>query len=423
MVNIKSFSFMKKLFLPLLFVALFVIFTPQKSHAVNWMMIQGTEQRAIKKGKKTPFLRVWGFVQPQFVYQSNGAYAPFKGNFGGTGPDENVGNGHSSFLIRRARIGARGAISDRISYFFLTEFGDNGFTRRNGASNPGRTQSVAVLTDATVTVRILGDMLYLRMGQLKLPFGIDGFQGIPAWTFASESEVTAQMLLRPNRNWAADTGIGAARLIGAYRDIGAMLFGEAKVGPGKIGYGVGVFNGNNVNQQDDNQNKDIIGKVQYDMKIGKLIVEVGGSFAFGKHTQLILNYRRLGAELEVKYGPFGVRGEYIVGADEQTAARQLSTGAKEINDRGFYAMGWYYIIPKTLHFLVRYDQFVADNEANQSEDYVNRLTFGLNFHFFKQNKFIFNYEKVLRDTFTKTGGVSYRDGDDIFHAQFIFIFG
>ncbi len=423
MVFSASFNFMKKLFLPLFFIAMFVIFTPQKSHAKNWMMIQGTEQKARKKGKKGAFLRVWGFVQPQFTYQSNGRYAPFKGNVNGGAGNVNVGRGHSSFLIRRARLGARGALNDRISYFFLTEFGDNGFTRRNGASNPARTQSVAVLTDATVTVRILGEMLYLRMGQLKLPFGIDGFQGIPAWTFASESEVTAQMLLRPNRNWAADTGIGAARLIGAYRDIGAMLFGEVKVGPGKIGYGVGLFNGNNVNQQDDNQNKDVIGKAQYDIKIGKFSAEIGGSFAFGKHTELLLNYMRLGGELEVIYGPFGLRGEYIVGADEQTAARQISTGAKEINDRGFYAMGWYYIVPKTLHFLVRYDQFVADNEAGQSEDYVNRLTFGLNFHFLKQNKFIFNYEKVLRDTFTKSGGVAYRDGDDIFHAQFIFIFG
>ncbi len=413
MVYSKHFNFMKKLFLPLFFTAMFLIFIPQKSHAKNWMIIQGTEVMAKKKGKKAPFVEFWGFVQPQFVWQGNGPYAPLKGK----GSDK----GQYSFQILRARIGARGSLTDRINFFFLTEFGDNGLTRKKDGTTGARAFPVPALTDATATVRLFKNYIFIRVGQYKLNFGTDGFQGIPAWIYVNSSMAAHMLLNQPDRNYGIESGAAA---IQGYRDIGAQVLGLIPVGPGQIGYAFSVVNGSGINRPDNNKYKDFIGKVQYDMKISDIKIEFGGSLAVGKHTQFAYKYLRWGAEYAVDWKRLHLQGELMVGQDQNPTA-----GQGDIKDWGFLVTAAFDIIPAVknknkLRLDLRYDQLKLNTSPTgvSTTKKYSRITAGLTFFWVGQNRFTLNYERVLKDEIHNKGLNFYRDGDDAIMGQFTFVF-
>ena len=358
--------------------------TPLAAQAVSWPMLQGSEEKAFKKGKKAPFMKVWGFVQPLYMFQNEGPYAPLRKK-----------GGDNSFLIRRTRVGIRGSITDRVNYFFLSEFGDNGITRKTGAVS---------LTDASISIK-LADGLRIRMGQFKVPFGIDGLQAIHRHIFINFSQAASQMLLRPDRNFAKYTGEKGAQLVHAYRDIGIQAFDQIKVGPGAITYAVGLFNGSGINRTDNNKKKDVIGKLQYDWMSGALKgLEIGASYANGKHTADELEYTRWGVELQFDRGPVHLMAEYMAGKDEQ------KDGAADIEDKGWYVAAGYDIVPKRLRADVRYDVFEPDKK---NADY-NRTTLGLMYFFKGWNRFTLNYE-IIDDEANP-------DRDSAVGAQFTIIF-
>ncbi len=123
----------------------------QQVFAVDWPSLQGLEGK-----KKEKAIRIWGFIQPDFSSTDDtklkaGPWAGNKAVFNQIGPDN---KSSETFNVRRARVGIRGQMDyNKINYFFLSEFGNNGITRNDGAQ----------LTDASVTLNYIPGA-HIRLG-------------------------------------------------------------------------------------------------------------------------------------------------------------------------------------------------------------------------------------------------------------------
>ena len=207
--------------------------TPQ---AANWFQLQGTEK------PKSKTINFWGFVQPAYFQSQDNV-------------DPTDDFRKSDFNIRRARVGIRGVVpktEEKIDYFLLTEFGRNGLTE-----NPGGGQSnIVALTDASVTLNYIPGVR-LRFGQFKMPVGAGGLQAIHVHKYIEFSDVVDQLLLER---------FGKDRSVGAFRDIGVQAFNWWRFGDKKeyeFAYALMVGNGNGINSQDNDKNKDISGKLTF----------------------------------------------------------------------------------------------------------------------------------------------------------------
>lgn len=152
--------------------------------AVNWLMLQGVTD--------SPYPLVWGFLQPTYQ-QTSGTTLP-------TGPwrDQRAMinmiqpdlSSSRVFQVQRARIGVRGALpeQEKISYFLLAEYGNNGITQ------PGGGAGKVTLTDATATfTHIHGAKI--RLGQMKVPMSEEVYQGIVSFNYINLTSFANQQLI------------------------------------------------------------------------------------------------------------------------------------------------------------------------------------------------------------------------------------
>jgi hypothetical protein len=216
-------------------------------HSANWLALQGTEPDG-----QAARARVWGFVQVQYqkdnseARPSDDTYVPPKL----IGPNLKT---QSQFNVNRARIGVRGTgfpLDNKVNYFFLAEFGNNGITA------PGD-RNVRV-TDASVTLsQIPGARI--RAGLFKTPGAEEGLQAIHVFDYINFTTVTNQLLLErfPNSTYTPNNpgttlpttqGLGAFdSSVGAFRDTGIQIFDIFKVGKWEHSYAFMVGNGNGLN--------------------------------------------------------------------------------------------------------------------------------------------------------------------------------
>ncbi|RCN58550.1 porin family protein [Acidiferrobacter thiooxydans] len=216
------------------------------AHATNWFQLQGTEPSGIA----APF-HLFGFIQPTYedtggtaVTGLGGAAKPFNNavpKFNEVAPQD---TSMSSFNMLRARIAVRGTvtpISNKIDYFIMAEFGNNGYTYSNGSYTPR-------LTDASVTFNEIPGMR-VRVGLFKTPGPEEVLQGIPDFDYINFTNVSAQLILNQfiGSAPAIATGPGAyavqAAPINAGRDQGIQLFDWFNNGPWQFAYAAMVGNG------------------------------------------------------------------------------------------------------------------------------------------------------------------------------------
>jgi hypothetical protein len=216
------------------------------AHATNWFQLQGTEPSGIAAP-----VHVFGFIQP--TYEDTGGTAvtglggpamPFNGavpKFNEVAPQD---TSMSSFNMLRARIGVRGtatAISNKIDYFIMAEFGNNGYTYGNGSYTPR-------LTDASVTFNEIPGMR-VRVGLFKTPGPEEVLQGIPDFDYINFTNVSAQLIQNQfiGSAPAVSAGGGAYTVqsapINAGRDQGIQLFDWFNNGPWQFAYAAMVGNG------------------------------------------------------------------------------------------------------------------------------------------------------------------------------------
>lgn len=240
------------------------------SFATNWFELQNNEQSGA-----APYT-FWGFIQPQYTKIEdkavNGITAPagtvpynghvYLGNL--VGPDLTHGDQLQMF---RARPGVRGVIpgtDEKINYFALAEFGNNGLTR----------EKHAVFTDASVTFNhIPGARIKAGLG--RLPLGEEAMQGVQIMDYINFTTASDQLLnerfvtpyINTSRTHSPVLGVPFKQskltgAIGGLRDVGVEIydwFGKDKM---EYAYAVMVSNGNGLSFSDSNGSKDVTARLQ-----------------------------------------------------------------------------------------------------------------------------------------------------------------
>jgi len=278
--------------------------------------------------------------------------------------------------------------------------------------------------------------LTLSVGQQLLPFGLE----VPASEELKPVIRNAQFTLPPNaarRNVV--TGLNLGR-----RDIGAIIRGDIGVNvdygynyrQALIAYAVGLLNGAGPNTLDENDNKDIIGRVAFtvpsDYNSWLRQITLGGSVYIGKQNLYTVETtptarttlqgkgrrNRYGGDIYYNHWPFGVTYEYIRGEDEVTTGTAeavvrrlvksdshvgtffLSFGEQFVagfRNQGRYDDWW----PKTYQPFFRYDRLNPDLDYEKSKDedpksvVTEVFTGGLNIFFAETTKFQLNYNHIL----------------------------
>jgi hypothetical protein len=389
------------------------------AEASNWLELQGTEPAG-----STDRLKLWGFIQPEYSYTSNsrlpaGPFAGQKAVFNQIGPDL---DSSSTFQIRRARIGARGAnfpLDNKTNYFLLLEAGRNGVTKYG--------DSAVVATDASVTLNQIPHAR-IRLGQFKYPGGEEGLQAIHVFNYIRFSAVTNQLLLErffdgdgsDTQNKNEPNGS-----VGAFRDIGVQVFDWFDWMGFEHSYAAMLGNGNGINRQDNNNEKDyylywasekVFGASKGARRQG---LKLFGWYQNGERTldfvdgvagEQDFDRKRWGFGTTFRKGKWRAAAEYVDAdgmvlngtdggavpgsrnnADTETASFNISPKGKA---HGYYLDLGYQVVPK-LELDLRYDYLdrVENIDADQRE--FTNWTIGAQWFFTRQTRALVNYE--IRD--------------------------
>ena len=377
--------------------------------AANWLMLQGTEKpQAAAKAK------LWGFIQGEYQHDfSDGftkpdgteVYVPPKL----IGPDL---DDQSSFNVRRARIGVRGAnfpLDGKTNYFLLAELGNNGITKAG--------DSFAKVTDASVTFNHIPGAR-VRMGVFKYPGAEEGLQAVPLNPWINFTSVTNQLLLErfstqdasaagANRGGAAPTPKADLNLydksVGAFRDVGVQVFDSFGEGDWEHSYALMLGNGNGLNTTDDNEAKDTYlywssarvlggeGPRREDLKFFAWHQDGERNFYAQDGSTEAFDRTRYGLGFAYREGPWRLRSEYMQG--EGMIFQGPNNPDKLGND--FEAAGWYveggWFIPGSRWELdLRFDTYTR-NKDESTESTFDTWTAGAQYHFNKKTRVAVQY--------------------------------
>ncbi|MHB8254206.1 MAG: hypothetical protein ACYDEV_11025 [Acidiferrobacter sp.] len=314
------------------------------AHATNWFQLQGTEPSGIAAP-----VHVFGFIQPTYQDAGGSAVNGLTGPaalFNGAVPKFNEvapqNTSSHSFNMLRARIAVRGTvlpISNKIDYFIMAEFGNNGYTGNASGSNPR-------LTDASVTFNEIPGAR-VRVGLFKTPGPEEVLQGIPDFDYINFTNVSAQLIQNQFISGmayapvAATQGVGPggylvnAAPINAGRDTGVQIFDWFNNGPWQFAYAGMVGNGSPLYANATSNSSDYYGRLQESYifnhskgphqagvtawvwdHLGHQVLDVGNSGGGFSQQNYIFKRYGLGAQFRsgfMKPGALRVTGELMRG--------------------------------------------------------------------------------------------------------------
>ncbi|HET8934522.1 MAG TPA: hypothetical protein VFN67_13830 [Polyangiales bacterium] len=303
------------------------------------------------------------------------------------------------------------------------------YSLRYGASPQTAGNSFLNLLDASITYSLLPTVdretpaLTVTLGQQLLPFGL---------------EVPASEELKPvirNAEFTTNAVLGLGR-----RDIGLVIRGDLfpqmdfgySYRQALIAYALGVVNGAGPNTNDDNDWKDVIGRVAFtvpsDYNSWLRQITIGATGYWGKrNTQLTDDAKtlsgkggkqRYGIDFYYNHWPFGLTYEFIIAKDTLTYGKTLAEPLRtDVTARAhtatlFLSFGQQFVAgfrnqgryddwwPKTYQPFVRYD--TLNRDVDTKDQTVHILTFGLNVFFAETTKLQINYSH-RRDETNKLG--------------------
>lgn len=244
----------------------------QNAQAANWLQLYNTSPPGIAAP-----IKVWGFVQPDYASTDGKKVSGLKGkagvtafnnevpNFNRIGPDLKSTN---TFNMLRARLGARGTLtplSNKLDYFVLAEFGNNGMTYYAG-KHP-------VLSDAFVTWNA-SKLARVSIGLQKAPGSWESRVGIVALPFVNYTTATQQVTLERFIDPSAQltsAGNGGYRFVpstsnvvgfSSFRDIGVKVFNWFDRGPWEYAYAFMLGNGGPITSTNNNNGMDSYGMLR-----------------------------------------------------------------------------------------------------------------------------------------------------------------
>ena len=309
------------------------------------------EQKEEKKVDRTP--KISGFVQ-----------ALYQADF-----DQDFKLQDNTFRMRRVRLSIDGKLTEKLSYKIQGDFGNE-----------------IMLVDAYLKYKVC-DALSLQFGQFKIPFTMETANNPVNLEIFDYGDVISQLV-----GYKDVCGVGKLG-----RDIGFMASGKLfKVDDfNLLDYYVGIFNGNGVNGVDNNNRKDIVGRLEFHPWIKT--VTLTGSFYLGEYKKDDTHYgdrNRWSAGAQDKDDRLVVRSEFVSG----------KTGIDDATDpytsNGLYAVaGYNFLVGKdntqTLMPVVRVDYFNKDIDANSGSN--TAITAGINYWPLKCLNFKCDYSYINVD--------------------------
>jgi phosphate-selective porin len=386
------------------------------AHATNWLQLQGTEPAG-----STDRFKLWGFIQPQYAYTegSEVAAGPFAGQdavFNQIGPDL---KSSSTFQLRRARLGVRGAnfpLDSKTNYFLLLEAGQNGITEFS--------DSAVAATDASITLNHIPHAR-VRIGQFKYPGSEEGLQAIHVFNYINFTLATDQLLLERFFDGDGSDTQDANKpngSVGAFRDIGVQVFDWFNLFGMEHSYAAMVGNGNGLNRSDNNNDKDYYlywaSEKVFNNSTGarREGLKLFGWYQNGERTLEYVNgvagdqdfdRKRWGFGTTFRKGPIRAAAEYIDAdgmifngtdggavpgsrnnADTATASFNVAPDGKA---NGYYVDLGYKVLPK-LELDLRYDYLDRVKNIDAQEREFNTWTVGAQWFFNKKTRVLVNYE-------------------------------
>ena len=323
---------------------------------------ESREKKEHKGGFEMP--KISGFVQG--MYQAN--------------LDEEGTLIDNTLRMRRVRLSVDGTLFKGLTYKIQGDF----------SRSP-------MLVDAYVKYKVC-DAFAIQLGQFKTPFSI-------------ESPITPVNLEIFDYGEAIQGLVGYKDVCGVGslgRDLGIMATGSLFPVKGDEGikyhvvdYALGVFNGNGANQLDNNNRKDVVGRLEVHPGLKNLTLS--GSYYYGKYTKddnVNCTRNRWAAGAQYNDGKLVLRGEYI-GGKTGVEPTLIPEDLGYYNSNGYYAVAGYNIKlgkegNQTLMSVLRYEHFTADQAITKGG--TNWYTAGINYWPLKCLNFKLDYSLVQKES-------------------------
>ncbi|MEY2480238.1 MAG: phosphate-selective porin OprO and OprP [Verrucomicrobiota bacterium] len=349
-------------------------------------------------------LTLGGFIQANV---EDGDVSAFEGRFGLTALKDR-------FRLRRARINLTGDFAEQFDFKI-----EGDFENSDGISS-SRTAFSA--TDIFINWHAYPEA-NVKIGQWKAPFGLEQItpdtklftaeRSLPTGALTPERQIGVQVWGKPFTNLWADQ-----------KDL--------------VTYYAGIFNGNGRNTTiNDNNNFMFVSRLELLPWKGKVFdqdasIKLGGDILnsrddAGTNISQALNlkvnadgslspFTLPGADERTAWsvdawfniGPFDLIGEYLSeDVDGRTVAGKAA-GFADFNPSGWYVQGSYFILPKKLQGVVKWEELNPDQFNN---DGIHSITAGLNYYIHGDNI------KVMADyvhTWSDFRGAHPQFGDDQF---------
>src|SRR6266852_1106317 len=336
-------------------------------------------------------LTLGGFIQVNF---EDGDVSAFEGRFGLTALKDR-------FRLRRARINMTGEFAQQFDFKI-----EGDFEQSDGISS-SRTDFSG--TDIFINWHAVPEA-NIKIGQWKAPFGLEQLtpdtslftieRSLPTGAITPERQIGVQIWGKPFTN----------------------LWSEQK---DLLTYYAGIFNGNGRNiSNNDNNNFMAVGRLELMPFKGKLLgqdssLKLGGDVMNSRDDKgtnisqtlnLLVNadgslspYVLPGADERTAWsadawltvGPFDLIGEYLAeDVDGRTVAGH-APGFANSDPSGWYVQGSYFIIPKKLQAVVKWESLEPDQVA---DDNIRSITAGLNYYILGDSiKLMANYVHTWSD--------------------------
>lgn len=331
------------------------------------------ENKDSKGGIELP--RISGFVQGMYQADVNGN-----------------GELNNTFRMRRVRLSVDGTLFKDLTYKIQGDF----------VRSP-------MLVDAYLKYKVCNEFA-IQIGQFKTPFSLEN-------------------PINPVNLEIFDYGEGIQKLVGYSdvcgvgalgRDLGIMATGSLfpmkndKGAFNIVDYAVGVFNGNGINALDNNNRKDVVGRLE--VHPGLKDLTVSGSFYVGKYKKDDANQgrrNRWSVGAQYNNGDLVIRAEYLNGTTGRmvditdTIGNVIATEELYRFSKGYYAVaGYNFKLGKDksqkLMPVLRYEHFEPGDMDPIVYGSTNYYTVGLNYWPIKSVNFKLDYSLVQQVIGTKT---------------------